>query len=257
MPDCCVARTGHLDCRVTEHVIPNAPAFLRGVRALFVSDVHAVERTTREDMDALVRRMAGTRPDLLLLGGDYADAPEPALRLLRALRGFSTPLGAFAVVGNNDREAFPDVEVLRRAMAKGGITLLVNGARTLRVNGGRLVVAGLDEYRYGRPEVRGLYHAEAAPNRYRLLLSHYPRAVDPMPDLMLSGHTHGGQFNALGVTPYAIGFERILAHRRASNYIAGLHPHRGGWMLVSKGIGASRIPLRVGVRPEINAVTFG
>jgi predicted MPP superfamily phosphohydrolase len=77
-----------------------------------------------------------------------------------------------------------------------------------------------------------------------------------MPDLMLSGHTHGGQFNLLGVTPYTFGFERLFARRRSSRFIAGLHEYRGAQMLVSKGIGMSRIPLRIGVRSEIHRIDF-
>lgn len=223
---------------------------------LLATDLHAAPRTTRADMDALARRIAAARPDIILLGGDYADAPGPALRLFECLAGLSAPLGRFAVLGNNDREAFPDVDALRRATSAAGFRLLVNEAVSLRLNGGRLIVAGLDEYRHGHPDPAGLYPPHAAPNLYRVLLSHYPRAVDPMPDLMLSGHTHGGQFNLLGVTPYTVGFERILGRRRASRFIAGMHDCRGGQALVSKGVGASRIPLRVGVRPEIDLLVF-
>ena len=127
---------------------------------------------------------------------------------------------------------------------------------TIWSEGQALIVAGCDEYRYGHPDVTGLYPPEPAPDRCRLLLSHYPRAVEPMPDIILSGHTHGGQFNALGLTPYTVGFERLLTPRRASRFIAGLHRHRDAWMLVSKGIGASRLPLRIGVRPEIEWIEF-
>lgn len=207
-------------------------------------------------MAALVHKAAALRPDIVLLGGDYADRPQPTLRLLAHLSALRAPLGMYAVLGNNDREAFPDVSELREAMAASGIALLVNEARSLRVNGGTLIVAGLDEHRRGRPNAAGLYPAEPAEDRYRLLLSHYPRMVDPLPDLMLCGHTHGGQFNLLGVTPYTIGFERIVARRRASRFVAGLHTYRGAKVLVSKGIGASRIPLRVGVKPEVNLMRF-
>lgn len=255
-PDRYFAPCGDLRCWVTECRVPDAPAFMRGLRALFISDVHAIPRTTDGDMAALVDRAAALKPDIVLLGGDYADRPKPALRLLNHLSALRAPLGIYAVLGNNDREAFPDISELRAAMAAAGIALLVNEARSVSVNGGTLIVAGLDEHRRGRPDATGLYPTEPAEDRYRLLLSHYPRMVDPMPDLMLSGHTHGGQFNLLGVTPYTIGFERIVARRRASRFVAGLHDYRGAQVLVSKGIGASRIPLRIGVQPEINLIRF-
>ena len=255
-PDIFLAPCGDLRCRVAEHRVPGAPAFMRGLRALFVTDVHALPRTTGEDMDALTAKIASVHADILLFGGDYADKPEPARRLFAHFRNLHVPLGAYAVLGNNDREAFPDPDDLRRALWPCGIELLVNESRTIKLKGGRLVIAGLDEYRRGNPDPSGLYPEESRSDCYRILLSHYPRAVDPMPDLMLSGHTHGGQFNCLGVTPYTIGFERLLAFRLASRYVEGLHEYRGGRMLVGKGIGASRIPLRIGVRPEIDLIVF-
>ena len=247
---------GNLRCTVRETQIPDAPAFIRGMRALFISDVHATSRTGAADIAALAEVLAGVQADIILLGGDYADENEHAVRLLKGLKGLSAPLGVYAVVGNNDREAFEDIADLRRLMGSLGFRLLVNESVTLRMKGGRLIVAGLDEYKYGRPDAAGLYPAEAGDHVYRLLLSHYPRAVEPMPDLMLSGHTHGGQFNALGLNPYTIGFERIVHFRRASRYIAGLHRYKDGWMLVSKGIGASKLPLRIGVAPEVDLIVF-
>ena len=229
---------------------------MKGLQALMISDVHALPRTTDAQMDLLARRAAALRPDIVLLCGDYSDDPAPTRRLFERLSILRAPLGMFGALGNNDREAFPDIDALRGIMARAGFALLVNESRAIPVNGGRLIVAGLDEYRYGHPDIAGLYPPEPAPDTYRLLLSHYPRAVDPMPDLMLSGHTHGGQFNLLGVTPYTVGFERLFAWKRASRYVEGLHAYRGGRVLVSKGIGASRIPLRIGVKPEINLIRF-
>ena len=254
-PDCYCAPCRDHRCAVTGHHI-SAPAFMRGVTALFIADVHALSTTPDAAMTALKEKAAALRPGLLLLGGDYSDKPGPAERLFERLAAIPAPLGRFGVVGNNDREAFPDIDRLRRIMARAGVELLINEARTLRVNGGTLTVAGLDEYRHGAPDAAGLYPDHPSPDCFRLLLSHYPRRVDPMPDLMLCGHTHGGQFNLLGVTPYTVGFERLFARRRASRFIAGLHPLDSGQVLVSKGIGASRIPLRVGVRPEIELLRF-
>lgn len=255
-PDKYFARCDDLRCSVTEHRISPAPAFLRGVRALFITDVHVRPESTDADLEALTNKAAALGADIVLLGGDYSDFRAHTLRLFEHFSRLSAPLGMYGVLGNNDRETFPDVEGLRSAMDRAGFALLVNESRSLGLNGGTLVVAGVDEYRRGHPDAGGLYPERASQDCYRLLLSHYPRAVKPMPDLMLCGHTHGGQFNFLGVTPYTIGFERLLTWRRAPRYIAGVHDCSGGKILVSKGIGASRKPCRIGVRPEINLITF-
>ena len=255
-PDAFLGISGDLRCTLVEHRITGVPPFMRGLRALFLSDIHVMPQTPQSAIEGLVARMKAVRADVVLLGGDYADLPEPAQRWLAAMRGFCAPLGVYAAVGNNDREAFPDVAVLRRRMEDAGIRLLLNESHTVKLRGGRLIVAGVDEYRRGAPEAHGLYPKKSRPDCFRLLISHYPREIDPMPDLMLSGHTHGGQFNFLGITPYAIGFERILHRDRAPRFIAGLHACRGGRIFVSKGLGASRIPLRAGVRPEMDLLLF-
>jgi len=255
-PDRWLGRCGDLRCEVVRRGIPGAPGFLRGLRALFIADVHIGADTREADIAAFADRIAAQRPDLLLWGGDYSDRPEQARRLFDALRGLQLPLGSFAVVGNNDREAWPDPEALRDVMGASGIRLLLNESATVPLDGGALVIAGVDEHRYGAPDARNLYPATAGGKRYRVLLSHYPVLPASLPDLMLSGHTHGGQFNLLGCTPYTFGFERVIAHRRAPRYIAGLHRHGGAQVFVSKGVGASRIPLRIGVRPEIDLLTF-
>ena len=175
-PDRYCAPCGDLRCAVTGCDI-SAPAFMRGVTALFVSDVHALPATSDAAMTVLAEKAAALKPDLVLLGGDYSDKPGPAERLFEHLAAIPAPLGRFGVVGNNDREAFPEIGRLRRIMSRAGFELLINESRSLRLGGGRLIVAGL-------------------------------------------------------------------------------HEMDGGRVLVSKGIGASRLPLRIGVRPEVSIIRF-
>ena len=254
-PDRHVSLCGHLGFSVATRDIGGAPGFMRGIRALYVADVHAVSRTRDADLEAFIGRLAALGPELLLLGGDYADAADHTRRFFGALAALRPPLGCFGVLGNNDREAWPEIEELRGIMAAAGCRLLVNETVRVALPGGELMVSGIDEFKHGEPETaRAL--PEARPGRYRVLLSHFPLIPEPMPDLVLSGHTHGGQFNLLGVTPYTIGYERLLTRNVPQEKFAGLHAVRGGWLLVSKGVGASRVPLRVGVRPEVELLRF-
>ena len=127
------------------------------------------------------------------------------------------------------------------------------------IGGAQTFVTCTDESDLEGLSERRTYRVSAGPDgraRCRILLSHYPVLPDERPDLMLCGHTHGGQFNLLGLTPFAIGFERLVSRKPHARYIAGLHKQGGTQVLVTKGIGASRIPLRVGVRPEICLIRF-
>lgn len=256
-PDRYLARCGRLDCAVVERFIDGAPEFMRGLRALFVSDVHVLRRTTQADLDALTDRIAAVAPELLLLGGDYSDSMEGAVRFFRALGRVRPPLGSFGVIGNNDAEAWEGrLEELRERMAEAGCEMLVNGSVRLERHGGSLWVAGVDEHLHGNPSAVGLYPDRPQPGVFRLLLSHYPHMSEPAPDLMLSGHTHGGQFNLLGLTPFAIGFERLSGKKPSPIAIEGFHRVGETRVFISKGIGASRLQLRAGVRPEIDLLIF-
>lgn len=254
-PDRYIGRCGRLECAVARREIA-APPFMRGLKALLVCDTHVLPRTRDEDLRALADRLAGLGADILLLGGDYADRREDAARLFEALSAVKPRLGGYGVLGNNDAEAWDDVNGLRALMRGAGFQLLVNESVRLAVGGGALMIAGVDEHKLGAPRARGLYPDAPAPDCYRLLLSHYPCMPDSLPDLMLSGHTHGGQFNCLGVTPFSIGFERLFRRDIKSLAASGLHEIGGLKLLVSKGIGASRIQWRVGARPEVDLIQF-
>ena len=255
-PDRHLSLCGHLDASVHAHRVEGAPAFLRGLRVLFASDIHVVPRTTPGDIRALGEKIASCGADLVLLGGDYADNAEDAARLFEHLAVPRAPLGCFGVLGNNDREAWGDPEPLRARMAAAGCTLLVNQSGKIPVRGGTLWIAGVDDAKYGEPDARGLYPDHPSGEYWRVLVAHQPRPVDPLPGMMRSGHTHGGQFNLLGFTPYSIGFERLSRRRIALLAVSGWREVDGMRLLVSKGIGASRIPLRVGVRPELDLLRF-
>ena len=232
--------------------IYGAPAGLDGMVALFASDLHL-----RPSMDArkLAQCLIDQRADLVLLGGDLADTRRQALRLLHALRNLRAPMGVFAVPGNNDVEAFGSMDGLRAALREINAQLLVNESALCLRSGARLAVGGADEPRYGRPSPEKIFHEDAD---YRILLSHYPlqAMLAAKPNLMLSGHTHGGQFNLFGLTPYAVGFERFGARNFPPLLVSGEADFGPCRVMVSKGVGSSRIPLRVGVRPEIHRVEF-
>lgn len=256
-PDWYFARCGRLNAFVHECRVGGAPDFMRALRAVFVSDTHVKPRATRSELAALTGMIAALSPDVVLLGGDYADDTDNTVRLFEALGALKPPLGMYGVVGNNDAEAWGDrLDALGDVMRRAGCELLVNGGARLPVGGGELWIAGVDEYKNGRPRAAGLYPEGPAPDRYRILLSHYPVMPDVAPDLMLCGHTHGGQFNLLGLTPFAIGFERVKSPRIPTLAVSGQFDLGGMKLVVSKGVGASRLQLRVGVRPEIELISF-
>ena len=225
-----------------QHAFP-CPA-LAGMKLAFFSDIHASPRFSDAAMEALLARVAALGADIVCIGGDFAEDEESLARLLRFFPLLSPPLGVYACLGNNDRE-LPGFA----RMLEGHAHLLVNGSVLLE----GLRLGGVDERKHGRPRAEAIFPHDGA--SARVLLSHYPVACDfgagARPDLQLSGHTHGGQFNVLGISPYTFFFEPF-----SHAWISGECTLGGVRTIVSNGIGMSRVTLRVGAPPQIHCIRF-
>lgn len=225
-----------------QHAFP-CPA-LAGMKLAFFSDIHASPRFSDAAMEALLARVAALGADIVCIGGDFAEDEESLARLLRFFPLLSPPLGVYACLGNNDRE-LPGFA----RMLEGHAHLLVN--ESVFLEGLRL--GGVDERKHGHPRPEAVFPHDGA--SARVLLSHYPVACDfgvgARPDLQLCGHTHGGQFNVLGITPYTFFFEP-----RRHAWVSGECTLGGVRTIVSNGIGMSRVTLRVGAPPQVHLVRF-
>ncbi|MGD2068244.1 MAG: metallophosphoesterase [Gemmatimonadota bacterium] len=195
--------------------------------------------------EKLTRAVVDADPDLVLLTGDTVEEPRGlgALdELLGALPG-SVPL--LAVLGNWEYWGGVEPEALASVLRRRGGRLLVNQTAALSVKGRELVITGLDDLVAGRPDPSGSPH-EPVPGKVRVLLAHCPAQRDLLEaapfDLMLSGHTHGGQVDIAGirVTPPGSG-----------RYVEGWYREGGPPLYVSRGVGTSFVPLRIGARPEV------
>lgn len=225
-----------------QHAFP-CPA-LAGMKLAFFSDIHASPRFSDAAMEALLARVAALGADIVCIGGDFAEDEESLARLLRFFPLLSPPLGVYACLGNNDRE-LPGFA----RMLEGHAHLLVN--ESVFLEGLRL--GGVDERKHGHPRPEAVFPHDGA--SARVLLSHYPVACDfgagAQPDLQLCGHTHGGQFNVLGITPYTFFFEP-----RRHAWVSGECTLGGVRTIVSNGIGMSRVTLRVGAPPQVHCIRF-
>jgi predicted MPP superfamily phosphohydrolase len=246
---------------VEEATVELAPerAGRSAVRVAVIADLQ-FDRLGAHERDAVARAMV-ERPDLILLSGDYhqgsPESFERALPQLRALmRTLRAPGGAFAVQG--------DVESMAKAravFAGTGVRLLADEATTTRVRDRTISIAGL-RLNYRGTSARELsrrFEARPATHDLRLLLAHRPDAVlglspDTRVDLVVAGHTHGGQFQLplIGPLTTASDVPRDVA-------AGGLHSLDGRRVYVSRGIGVERNQaprLRLGAPPEISVVTL-
>lgn len=234
---------------------------MAGVSALFVSDVHyRYMRRYERKSEQLVAQISALHPDVIFWGGDLAEGSghRGFFRLLARLR---PPMGMYAVLGNNDAGAYLRGPGEYRAAAEAaGVRLLVNEAVRVPAPGGSLLILGLDDPKFGNPDL-GILHEPAERNEYRVLLSHQPLALSGMPDdlanppgLILCGHTHGGQINLGPLNVYRLGYERARGAKHF--FVSGARRVGDATMIVSNGIGMSSIPWRVGAPPEMHLFRF-
>jgi predicted MPP superfamily phosphohydrolase len=243
-----------------KYVLRDLPPELDGLRVVQLTDVHHGPTLTLDYVRRVVRTTNALKPDLVLLTGDYVyrspEYIEPVVRELSLLHG---TVGVVGVMGNHDW--WEDPIRTRRAFAAAGIPLIDNDRlfvtperKLVRSSGEGLCVAGVGDYMEDviRPD-QALSQVPAA--MPRLLLSHNPDAAEdpalvrprPRVDLMICGHTHGGQIWVPGLgTP-------IIPSRYGQKYRSGFVAGPACPVFVSRGIGTTVLPLRFCVPPEIVA----
>ena len=248
--------------------LDNLPAEMDGTTLLYASDLNIRGEGDARRMQRLMAKLNELQPDVLLLGGDYCggkildgdpyaneDGQAAALSFLRSLSSFNAPLGKYAVAGEQDQV----LNGLKEALSDGGVTLLDDGCATIVRNGTQLVLAGLSdvsEKRTPYSEIGGYFDGSECvialthnPSGYIGIRVSEARSGGPWADLVLAGHTLGGQIKVFGRTI------RTLPEAEARCL--------GGWyyvgdlpMLVSRGVGCGGVMLRLGTQSEVWLLTL-
>ena len=236
------------------------PAF-HGVKVAQLTDFHCGRHIPAGYLEDAVARTIAEKPDVIALTGDFVHKGyghvSHAAKLFRGLRA---PLGVFAVLGNHDFSVRNALGIRRYkglhqavadALGAEGVRVLRNESVSFERDGGKLLVAGVDDL-WSRESDPAAALAGVCPTTPRVVLAHNPQSVDQFDhhrfDLLLSGHTHGGQIDWPGVG-------RVLLGKKAKRWAAGLYPHGGASVYVNKGVGFGW-RFRFGVRPELAVFTL-
>jgi predicted MPP superfamily phosphohydrolase len=237
--------------------VAGLPADLDGYRIAHITDVHLGGFTTGEAFRKVVDRVNALDPDLVAVTGDlgevhvvYAASDAEPLGLLRARDG------VFFVPGNHEVYAGVDEWVaLVRALQ---VTALINEHRVIHRGAATLIVAGVPNAASGMhgtpPGAKGIAAirsdpaaalAGAPPADFRILLAHQPSSAKQAEragyDLLLAGHTHGGQF-----------FPWNVVAKLAFGFVSGMGNVGHLRVYVSRGVGVYIVPARIGVPGEIS-----
>jgi predicted MPP superfamily phosphohydrolase len=248
--------------------LPCLPCGLDGLRVAHLSDFHRSRIVPHDYLAGCVATAMAERPDLILLTGDFVTKNRRYVGDLPALLApLRAPLGVFAVLGNHD--AVVGSDAVTAAVERAGIRMLRNRHECLTVDGAQLWLAGIDSPHHEQYRVADSRRAGWAKlyrqyldrtlcgipvGAFRVLLAHSPDVIRDAArrgvDLMLSGHTHGGQvrFPLVGAT--------VVPSRYGHRYAAGLFQVEGTTLYVSRGLGTVRFPIRFLCRPELAVLTL-
>jgi predicted MPP superfamily phosphohydrolase len=221
------------------------PAALDGLRVVHLSDVHHSAFTSREQVARAVETANRLKPDIIALTGDYISHDRtfaaPCAEMLGRLRA---RYGVYAVLGNHDH--WTDAALITDLFQAEGITMLVNQGMRFEQKQAAFWLAGVDDTMVGLEDI-SLALAGSSDDEMKLLLAHNPiilrRAARAGVDLVLSGHTHGGQV--------ALRSERGSRARRRRQ-LQGLGRHGDTQIYVTRGVGTVILPIRYGCPPEVS-----
>ena len=239
--------------REIEIALPGLSADLDGLRILQLSDIHLSAFLSEAELARVIDACRQLHPHLAVVTGDLISARgDPLDACIRQLARLRSDAGTFGCMGNHEHVAGAEKHAAE-AGARAGIPFLRSQNRALRFGGSTLNLAGVD-YQPTSHAAHYLRGAErlVAPAAFNVLLSHnpdvFPVAARQGYNLMLAGHTHGGQVTV------EIFDQTLNPARFFTRYVYGLYRLGAAATYVTRGIGTIGIPARIGAPPEISLI---
>lgn len=229
--------------------ISNLPSSFEGFRIVQLSDLHGIAFPNRQ----LVNWVNELNPDIVAITGDVFDTGEkmPLDYINTVFDGIKSKYGVFFVMGNND--LYLGEDNVKEKMASLGITTLLNEKVTVGSGRQSLEIVGVKDPYSERADLSESLKGSKAP--VKILLAHTPEIINEASaakvDLVLVGHTHGGQINI----PF---IPRLVTNVRKGfeQYLSGLYRVGDSQMYVNRGLGMNDVYMRFFARPEITVFTL-
>lgn len=223
------------------------------LRVVQLTDHHTGLYMTRNDLRRYADAVTALEPDLFVLTGDYVSNSIVFLPVcLEEMARVKARYGTFAVLGNHEHWVASPGR-LRAVFRQQDVPLLYNAHRLIRTAKGAFALAGIDDMRFGNDDLDAALKG-LDPSIPTILLSHrpeiFPEAAGQGIALTLAGHYHGGQIQLR-----LPGGTTSLAHMRTP-YPEGLYRIGESRLYVSRGIGTTFTPVRLGARPEITVINL-
>ncbi|MCY7362199.1 MAG: metallophosphoesterase [Ignavibacteria bacterium] len=252
--------------------IPNLPTELKGTTISLICDIHSGPYMKEEMMKEYVDVINDLKSDFILMPGDFTNTDKMEVHpLANAFKNLKASKGIFGTLGNHDY--FSDAEYVAKIISnETPVKLLRNSSELININGKYLNILGCEDTRKSGIEsdpvlmnyfdtTFGIAKKNITDKNLnyldipKLALIHKPyffeQLAEKNTDLILSGHTHGGQ-----VVLAKFGNVNISFAGAVSKYISGLYESGNSKMYISRGIGSVGLPIRFNCKPEITRITL-
>ena len=218
------------------------------IKIIQITDLHLDQ--LRSFHKSIAKKINTIQPDLICITGDSVDHTEQIEPLNQFLKLIEPSIQKYAIAGNAEYQGHVNLTALKSVYSKNNCELLINEHRTISIKGRDLSIIGIDDLIAGNPDFEKAV-AHLKETETNIILSHCPEYRDLIAkqsgnlniDIVLSGHTHGGQITFLGIAPFK--------PKGSGNYLKGWYKESEPKMYVSKGIGTSMFPIRLGARAEM------
>ena len=243
----------HLEIGLSTHEVSRLTyrhSLLAGRRAAHLSDLHLDRYQPRHDL--ILTAIGELRPDWIFVTGDLLNVPEGLPHLFRFLAGLRKIAPVYVTLGNHDHYSGVPIDQYCELADRHKITFLINQTTFLPIGSGEIAIVGVDDPSLHRADLSCL--PPSAPNRFTLLLAHAPNILDQLEDhhvvdLILCGHSHGGQWRIPGVPTFWL-------PPGCNGRIDGHHGEPRRRLYVNRGLGWSFLPLRLNCTPEIACIEW-
>ncbi len=224
------------------------PQGFDGYRIAHVSDLHNWQ--IGKDNCRLLEMLTEADPDIIAVTGDLIDSRSTDTAVALSFMEKAVKIAPCYYVPGNHESRIEEYPAFKKQLQELGVTVLENESVILTAGKDSIRLCGILDPAFADTDPADAMAEVHDPERFSLLLSHRPELFDAYTqqgfDLVLSGHAHGGQFRL----PFVGG---LYAPNQGflPEYDSGLYQSDSTSMIVSRGIGNSLFPLRIGNRPEI------
>lgn len=218
------------------------------LRLVQFSDLHI--KVISKRLKKAVSKVNSLNPELIFFTGDSINSNDFLPVLNNFLQLFNKDIQKVAILGNWEVYGSVDIERLQAVYAANNCLLLMNETQQFTFGNKTISITGVDDYSMERADYeKAVQHYRDSD--YHIVLSHCPEHCDVIStqsgnvpvDFILSGHTHGGQVKLLGYVP--------MLPPGSGSYLSGWYNHIQPPLYVSKGLGTSVLPVRLGCTAEI------